>query len=181
MKATKRGQPKIIGWREWVGLPELGIASLKAKIDTGARTTALHAVDLRPCERNGEKWIEFRVPLPGLTTTDRCRAPVVDEREIKNTSGVPERRYVIETVLVLGNRHWHIEVSLTDRENMEFETIIGRTAIRRHALLVDPGRSFLCGSPRSLTTEKSGPRDARKSNVVKFAQHRPASSETNKE
>ncbi len=150
MKATDRGLPKVVGWREWVGLPELGITSLKAKIDTGARTTALHAVDLRPFEQDSVKWIEFRVPLAGLPKADRCRTPILDEREIKNTSGVPERRYVIETMLVLGNRHWHIELALSDRENMEFETIIGRTAIRRHALLVDPGRSFLSGPPRRI-------------------------------
>lgn len=146
IKGTKR--PKtIIGWREIVGLPDLGIERLKAKIDTGARTSALHAVDLVPFERDGTRWIEFNVPLPGEPRTKRYAAPIADERHIKNTSGEPEHRYVIHLTLVLGGRHWHIDVSLADREKMKFDMILGRTAVRRHNITVDPGRSFLAGPP----------------------------------
>lgn len=154
MKSPKtvrsRPEPIHIGWREWIGLPELQIASIKAKIDTGARTSALHALDLRPFEKNGLKWIEFRVPRPGVPRTERCHAMIVDQRRIKNTSGVPELRYVVTTTLILGNRHWHIELSLADRERMEFDIILGRTAIRRHGLLIDPGRSFVAGPPNAV-------------------------------
>ncbi len=145
--APKSKKTTIIGWRETVGLPELGIVRLRAKIDTGARTSALHAVDLVPIERDGIPWIEFNVPLAGEPRTKRYAAPIADEREIKNTSGKPERRYVIKLVLVMGNRHWHIDVSLADREKMKFDMILGRTAIRSRKLFVDPGKSFLLGPP----------------------------------
>jgi hypothetical protein len=139
-----------IGWREMVGLPDLGIGKLKAKIDTGARTSALHAVELAPFVRDGAEWIAFTVPVSGSRRRLRSEAPVVDQRPIRNTSGVAEPRFVIETTLVLGRRHWLIEVSLANREEMEFDLILGRTAIRRHRLLVHPGRSFLAGDPMRL-------------------------------
>lgn len=139
---------KVIGWREWIGLPDIGIASLKAKVDTGARTSALHTVDLMTFKKNGQPWIEFHVPHADLPKGTRCSAPILDERDIKNTGGQVERRYVIETMLVLGDLAWRAEFSLANRETMGFEVILGRTAIRRHRLVVDPGRSFLAGSPR---------------------------------
>ncbi len=136
-----------IGWREMVGLPELGIPSLRAKIDTGARTSALHANDIELVQRDGAPWVEFHIPLAGASRHKRCAARFLEHRQIKNTSGIAETRLVVQTTLVIGHRHWHIEVSLADRENMEFELILGRTAIKRHRLLVNPGRSFLTGSP----------------------------------
>lgn len=152
---SRARERQIIGWREMVGLPDLGITSLRSKIDTGARTSALHAVDLAAFERDGARWIEFHVPQAGKARSIRCTAPLVDERLIKNTSGVPEHRYVIETTLVLGRRHWRMEVSLADREKMEFDLILGRTAIRRRKLLVDPGRSFLVGPPGAHLPDQS--------------------------
>ena len=136
--------PQLIGWRETVALPDLGIASLKAKVDTGARTSALHAVDIETFERAGQHWARFTVPLAGRV---RREARLVDERPIKNTSGEPEMRMVIETALILGSHRYGIEVSLANREKMEFDLILGRTAIRRRGLAVDPGRSFLAGPP----------------------------------
>ena len=154
MKKTKQSQGKgdriSIGWRENVSLPELGIPSIRAKIDTGARTSALHAIDIEPFERDGELWVEFHSVLPHSPRKNRCAARVLDQREIKNTSGIAEMRYVITTTLLLGSRHWHIELSLADRGNMGFDLILGRTAIRRHAIVVDPGRSFLAGPPMVL-------------------------------
>lgn len=137
----------IIGWQEHVGLPDFGIPSIKAKVDTGARTSALHAVDLEPSESDGERWISFHIPRHGSPRKHRDKARLIDKRDIKNTSGVKESRYIIETRLVLGRRFWRIEVSLADREEMAFDIILGRTAIRRHRLLVAPGKSFLFGSP----------------------------------
>lgn len=144
-----RGMTEI-GWRETVGLSDLGITVLRAKIDTGARTSALHAVDLDIGERDGVPWVKFRVPLPGEPRGKRCATRIIDQRQIKNTSGVPESRYVVETTLVLGQRYWRIELSLADREKMEFDLILGRTAIRGRRLLVNPGRSFLAGPPLEL-------------------------------
>jgi hypothetical protein len=136
-----------IGWHESVGLPELGVAALHAKIDTGARTSALHAVDIEAFERDGAPWVSFHIPVPGEPRKKRCSAPVLGRRDIKNTSGESESRFIIATTLVLGRRRWHIEVSLADREKMEFDLILGRTAIRRHGYLVNPGKSFLAGPP----------------------------------
>jgi hypothetical protein len=140
-----------IGWREIVGLPEMGIPELKAKIDTGARTSALHAVDLETWEQDGGRWVSFHLPLADRHSGKRHAAPIVDERPIKNTSGRYEKRYIVETTLVLGRRHWRIELSLANRENMEMDLILGRTAIRRRKLLVNPGRSFLAGPPVDLS------------------------------
>ncbi|MCK8483988.1 RimK/LysX family protein [Aliiroseovarius sp. S2029] len=139
--------PQIIGWREHIALPDFGILDLPAKVDTGARTTALHAVDQTLFERDGATWVEFMVPLKNRRTTRRLSAPVLEERDIKNTGGVPERRLVVRTTLVIGKRHWLIDVSLANREKMEFDVILGRSAIRRHRLLVDPRRSYLAGAP----------------------------------
>ena len=147
MPGTHVSQLREIGWREWIGLPDLEIPRLKAKIDTGARTSALHAVDLKTHARNGERWIEFRVPLSGMAKDKRCLARILDERKIKNTSGQPERRYIVETTMVLGTRHWRIELSLANREKMEFEIILGRTALRGRGFLINPGRSLLVGPP----------------------------------
>lgn len=137
-----------IGWRERVGFPELGIPVLRAKIDTGARTSALHAVDVEEFVQDGDKWVRFGAPLSDHGPITRCAAKLVGTRAIKNTSGKPQDRYVVSTMIVLARRHWRIEVSLADRDNMEFPLILGRTAIRRHNLLVDPGRSYLAGEPR---------------------------------
>ena len=151
MLRTKNRAPLEVGWREWVGLPELDIAQIKAKIDTGARTSALHAVDLMEFSQNDETWIEFTIPLPDRFAAHRCMCRVVDRRDIKNTSGVAERRYVVNTTLALGKRHWHIDLSLADREQMEFDLILGRTALRRHAVVVHPGKSFLMRPPAADT------------------------------
>jgi hypothetical protein len=144
-----------IGWREDVALPELGIARLKAKVDTGARTSALHASDIETFERDGRAWVAFRVP--GEARHPVHRAPVHDAREIRNTSGVPERRLVIRTTLVLGPDRWPIEVSLADRTEMSFDMILGRTAIRGRRIVVNPGRSFLAGPPAPETDTDTAP------------------------
>lgn len=149
MKPSRQKKPPdIIGWREHVGLPDLGVQRLRAKIDTGARTSALHAVDLEPLEHNGELWVSFAMrPRDVQYQTKRLAAPVHDRRAVKNTSGIPEDRWIIRTTLLLGRRRWHIQLSLANRENMGFDLILGRTAIRGRRVLVNPGRSFLAGDP----------------------------------
>jgi len=132
-----------IGWRERVDLPRLDLRGIVAKIDTGARTSALHADGVTQFTRDGAAWVRFHVPHDGVENTPDCEAPLIDTREINNTSGVPEERLVIETSLVLGGRRWRIEVSLANRGAMAMPIILGRTAIRRRRVLVDAGRSWL--------------------------------------
>ena len=148
--ATRPIRP--IGWREVVALPELGLTEVRAKIDTGARSSALHATDLEPFTRDGRDWMRFHVPHDDAEAWD-CEAPLLGERDVRNTSGTPETRPVIETLLILGARRWRIEVTLADRADMKLPLILGRTAVRRHRLLVDPGRSWLLGPP-VLTNQK---------------------------
>lgn len=148
MKKAQPGSLRTeIGWREIVGLPTLDIPALHAKIDTGARTSALNAFIVRDFDRDGKNWVEFDVTFTEDRHVQRCLAPVADRREIKNTSGIPELRYVIETRLNLGSRQWQIELSLADREPMKFDLILGRTALRNRHICVNPGRSFLSGAP----------------------------------
>ena len=135
--------PLVIGWRECVALPDLGLGSIEAKIDTGARTSALHAEDVATFERDGGPWVRFHVPHGDTLHASDCTAPLVDQRHVKNTSGAPEERLVIETALVLDGRRWRIEVTLADRTNMTLPLILGRTALRRHRVLVDPAKSHL--------------------------------------
>lgn len=135
--------PLIIGWRECVGLPELGLAAIEAKIDTGARTSALHAEDVEPFWDDGTHMVRFHVPHGNRLHAADCTAPLVDKRNVKNTSGEPVERLVIQTALVLNRRRWKIEITLADRTNMTLPLILGRTALRRHRVLVDPGKSHL--------------------------------------
>ena len=161
-RTVRKRPPLVIGWREHIGLPDFGIPSMPAKIDTGARTSALHAVDQVIEKVDGLTWISFTIPIGNRRSAARLRAPLVDERMIKNTGGVPEKRFVVRTTLVLGARRWPIEVSLANRKKMEFDIILGRTAIRRHGILVDAGRSWLLDPTHanihsSLTSEGGKP------------------------
>jgi len=135
----------VVGWREWIGLPALNIDAIRAKIDTGARSSSLHAKGIQPFDQNGQHWVRFEVVLDHAHEHGRiqCVAPVADTRSIKNSFGVSEERIVIRTLVRISNGVWPIEVSLADRENMTFPALLGRTALRGHAV-VDPGRSYLC-------------------------------------
>lgn len=133
-----------IGWREWVHLPELGGATIKAKVDTGARTSALHAWNIRIETRDGVRFAQF--DLHPLQRSDRqivsCEAPLLDRRSIRNSGGEARIRPVIRTLIQVGPYVWPIELSLTPRDEMGFRMLLGRTAVRGR-FLVDPGRSFL--------------------------------------
>lgn len=134
----------VIGWREWVGLPELGIARIKAKIDTGARTSALHAFSLKPFEENGQNKILFDIH-PMQHNTDKvisCVANIIDKRLVTDSGGHTEERYVIETPITIAGQTWAIEITLTERENMLFRMLLGRSALRKH-FIVNPARSFV--------------------------------------
>lgn len=134
----------IIGWREWVCLPELGIGKIKAKIDTGARTSALHAFSLKPFKQNGINRITFELhPLQHNTQeVIVCTADVIDQREVTDSGGHTEMRYVIVTPLTIAGQTWPIEITLTERENMLFRMLLGRSALRKH-FIVNPARSFV--------------------------------------
>ncbi len=134
----------IIGWREWVGLPELNILKIKAKIDTGARTSALHAFSLKPFTVNGINKIRFDIhPFQHDTEkTITCEADVVDKRLVTDSGGHEEERYVIKTSIIMAGQTWSIEITLTERENMLFRMLLGRSALRKR-FIVNPARSFV--------------------------------------
>lgn len=133
----------VIGWHECITLPELGLTDFAVKVDTGAKTTALHADDIETFTREGVKWVRFRSPdVPG-TPARTCEFPVHTKRDITNTSGTPETRLVIRTPMVIAKRKWQIDISLTDRGAMRFPLILGRRALRGRDIVVHPGRSYL--------------------------------------
>lgn len=137
-----------IGWREWLELPELQIPAIKAKIDTGARTSAIHAFFVEPFTKEGRQWVRFGVhPLQKrLDVEIICEAPVIDFRAVSDSGGHREMRYVIETVVVIGELPRQVEMTLTNRDNMKFRMLLGRTAMA--GLQVIPDKSYLTGRKR---------------------------------
>jgi hypothetical protein len=134
----------MVGWREWVCLPELGIEKIKAKVDTGARTSALHAFSLKPFKENGRDRIRFDIH-PLQHNTDKivtCTADIIDLRWVSDSGGHREERYVVNTPLIIGDISWPIEITLTERDTMLFRMLLGRSAIRKR-FVVNPARSFL--------------------------------------
>lgn len=150
----------IVGWREWVGLPEFDVPALKAKIDTGARTSALHAHDLVVADSSEGLVATFSI-RPGGDPQEMVpvEAYVIDQRSIRSSNGGDELRPVIMTNLRLGRSTWPIEVTLTDRELMGFPMLVGRSALRNRCL-VDPNRSFCTGAQPVRDTPKSYTRES---------------------
>jgi hypothetical protein len=144
MKKKKSHPTDIVGWREWIALPDLGIPAIKAKIDTGARTSALHVFDVEEFEANGLLMVRFSVhPLQKNTSISRfCEAPVLAQRKVKNSGGDSEHRYIIQTNARIGDLTWPIDISLTNRDLMMFRMLLGRKALENR-FLINPGRSFL--------------------------------------
>ncbi len=140
---------EVIGWREWVGLPDLGIPAIKAKVDTGARTSALHAYYVTPFDKDGKPWVRFGLhPLQhDSLTCIECEAPVKDVRPVTDSGGHTEARVVIETCLRINGLEMPIEVTLTDRENMRFRMLLGRSALK-NGFWVDSSKSFLLGGSK---------------------------------
>ena len=147
MKRAKVLRP-VVGWREWVALPDLGIDLIKAKIDTGARTSALHAFKVEQVLRDGVPSLRFIVHPRRRRRRPEvvCEAPLVDRRVVVSSNGQREARYVIRTTIQIAARCWPIELTLTDRDEMSFRMLLGRQALRRH-LIVDPGSSYRLGKP----------------------------------
>ena len=135
-----------LGWREFVGLPDLRLPALRAKVDTGARTSALHAFRLEEFSQKGQAWVRFWLhPLRNYQhIVHETSAPIVDRRVVSDSGGHRQKRIVIETTVTLGDRSWSIEVTLSNRDTMMFPMLLGRTAMEGRAL-VDPAGSFLMG------------------------------------
>ena len=136
----------IIGSEEWCSFPSLGIPAIKARVDSGAKTSSMHAFDIRTLKREGQSWVSFEVhPLQqNRKTTVRCEAPISDRRVVKSSSGDTEKRYVIKVPLKMGESLFEIEVTLTNRDSMGYRMLLGREAMQ-HRMLVDPSASFLLG------------------------------------
>ena len=134
----------LVGWRETLSLPGLGIEEINAKIDTGARTSCLHAFKVESFKKDEALWVRFWIhPMQHNTDIETvCEAKVIDERIVRDSGGHEESRYVIESELRIGGESWPIEITLTNRENMAFRMLLGRTAIHNR-IIVDPVESFL--------------------------------------
>ncbi|MEB3414722.1 RimK/LysX family protein [Alteriqipengyuania sp. WL0013] len=132
----------IVGWRELVALPELGLRHLPAKIDSGARTSSLHAEVLEQFERDGEKFVRFAVDFPQQKVRQVCEAVHVDIRGITSSNGETQKRFVIKTPLTIGSETYRVEISLANRADMKFPMLVGRSSLRRR-FLVDSGHSWL--------------------------------------
>lgn len=142
---TRKTEPRIwVGWREWVALPEFGIERIKAKIDTGASTSSIHAIHIHRFTEAGRDRVAFDIhPLQRRTdVTVSCVADVLDERFVTSSTGHRDKRLVVRTLLRIAGRGWPIELTLANRDTMGFRMLLGRAAMQ-HRLLIDPGASFL--------------------------------------
>ena len=134
---------KVIGWREWVSLPDLDIAQIKIKVDTGLKICSLHASNIEPFEQGGESWVSFDIhPLQAdVHHRVACKSPVIGKRSVRD-GGVVEERYIIPVKILLGDDSWESEASLTNRENMLFRMVLGRADIENR-YLIDVSSSYL--------------------------------------
>ncbi|MGY4531437.1 hypothetical protein ACVW0Y_000547 [Pseudomonas sp. TE3786] len=142
-------QLTVIGLKEWIALPDLGVAGLRAKIDTGASTSSLHATDIVPFERNGQPWVRFTAHLGTLVQLRHrhCEAPLVAVKTIKSSNGHTQSRYVIRTSLALGDRVWQVEFTLACRRAMRYRLLLGSKALVDGQLVVNPGLSYIQDKP----------------------------------
>lgn len=139
----------IIGWREWVGLPELGAPGVRAKIDTGAKTSSIHAYGIKQLTRDGQPWVSFKLhPLQRRREPEvACTVPILEQREVTSSNGVTQLRFVIKTPLVMGPYTFDIELTLTRRDAMGYRMLIGREALTG-LFIVDSAGSYAFGEHR---------------------------------
>ena len=144
--------PKImIGWEEWCALPDLNLPAIKAKIDTGAKTSALHAYDIETFVKNGQDYVRFKIhPLQRNKDLERsCEAPLIDKRGVTSSNGERETRYVIKTTIDFGQIKIEAEMTLTSRHKMSFRMLLGREAMKKARFTVDPGKTLLLGKSKN--------------------------------
>jgi hypothetical protein len=142
----------VIGLREWVALPELGVVGLRAKIDTGASTSVLHATEISEFERDGQRWVRFTAHIGTLVQRrHRCEAPLVTRKIIKSSNGHVQTRYVVRTLLALGDHLWPVEFTLTCRKTMRYRLLLGSKALMDGKWLVDPAQTYIQAKPQTLT------------------------------
>jgi len=155
--SPKKSPDQIAGWREWVVLPDLGISAIKAKLDTGARTSALHAFELETIEREGVEYARFEVhpDQDSNKGSVRVEARIQEWRRVRSSNGTSQLRPLIHTSIDLLGERWEIDLTLTNRDEMGFRMLLGRQALRRR-ILIDAGASYLGGrrKPSSKTTPK---------------------------
>lgn len=148
--------PPRIGWREWIAIPDWGVDFIKAKVDTGARTSSLHVEHLERFERDGENWVRFTVRPWQRSRADavRAEAKIIASRNVKSSTGTIQRRPVIRTEVMVAGVTVLIEITLTSRDEMGFRMLLGREAMRRR-FVVDPGASYLGGQPPRPVRQKN--------------------------
>lgn len=146
----------VAGWREWIALPELEVPWVKAKLDTGARSSSIHAFDIVESTRDGIDWVAFAVQPWQRSETDvvRTELPVLDRRSVRSSTGHEEERMVVRTTITLVGLDLTAELTLANRDEMGFRMLVGREALRG-SVLVDPGRSYLGGRPRRATRRRN--------------------------
>ncbi|WP_152987258.1 retropepsin-like aspartic endopeptidase RimB [Pseudomonas sp. TTU2014-080ASC] len=156
MEPVKTNPPfNVIGLREWINLPDLGMVGLRAKIDTGASTSSLHATDIQVFDRNGEQWVRFTAHLGTLVQRrHRCEAQLVSVKAIKSSNGQSQSRYVIRTNLALGEQQWPVEFTLACRKTMRYRVLLGSKALVAGNLLVNPALAYVQSKP--LLADPSG-------------------------
>ncbi len=160
-KPPTRKPKTMIGWEEWCAFPELGLPAIKAKVDTGAKTSCIHAYDIKPFTKDGIKHVRFKInPLQkNKRLVVECEAPLSDHRNVTSSNGERDKRYVIKTPLVIGEKKITAEVTLASRHKMTFRMLLGRDAIAKAKFTVDPVKSFLLGkksNAEDLYTPASG-------------------------
>lgn len=148
----KRKPKMLIGWEEWCALPNLGLPAIKAKIDTGAKTSALHAYDIEPFKEDGGEFVRFKIhPLQKNDELEKiCVAPLADYRYVISSNGEREKRFVIATELEFPDKRILAELTLTSRHKMAFRMLLGREALRKAKYAVDPSKSFLLGKKKNV-------------------------------
>lgn len=153
-------QLTVIGLREWVALPDLGVAGLRAKIDTGASTSSLHATEIVEFERDNQPWVRFTAHLGTLVQLRhrRCEAPLVAIKTIKSSNGHTQVRYVVRTGLALGDRAWAVDFTLTCRKAMRYRLLLGAKALVDGQLVVNPALAYVQDKPGipTLTSSVTG-------------------------
>jgi ribosomal protein S6--L-glutamate ligase len=145
----------IIGWQEWVALPDLRVPAIQAKIDTGAKTSSIHAYNIEVFEKEGAEFVRF--DLHPFRDDDQlvriCEAPMIDWRTVKSSGGEREKRPVIKTCLFIDGNQWEIELNLTNRDYMGFRMLLGREAMQKHTL-IHPGAKYIHGKMDDTTARR---------------------------